>query len=134
MQGLAACLLRARCTYQRELAKQIELLESARVISIRRSAGRAWLRPARQQKRKSGRDVGPLGSRASRTAALLADSRLSPIRVLQFACWSRIGTTALMVVRPTTESISSRPPICSKRSRMLANPTPHVKTSFSPTN
>ena len=57
-----------------------------------------------------------------------------PIRVLQFACWSRIGTTALTVVRPTTESISSRPPICSKRSRMLANPTPHVKASFWPTN
>jgi hypothetical protein len=29
----------------------------------------------------------------------------------QGRCWSRIGTTALMVVRPTTESISSRPPI-----------------------
>ena len=69
------------------------------------------------------RDRGVVGG-ARRTAAPLADSRLSPIRVLQFACWSRIGTTALTVVRPTTESISSCPPICSKRSRMLANPTP----------
>src|SRR5215475_4369220 len=40
----------------------------------------------------------------------------------QDRCWSRIGTTALTVVRPTMESISSRPPICCKRSRMLANP------------
>jgi hypothetical protein len=56
------------------------------------------------------RDRGVVGG-ALRTAAPLADSRLSPIRVLQFACWSRIGTTALTVVRPTTESISSRPPI-----------------------
>src|SRR5262245_55549352 len=49
-------------------------------------------------------------------------------------CWSRIGTTALTVVRPTTESISSRPPICCKRSRMLANPTPRVGAFFWPTN
>src|SRR5262249_47625761 len=71
---------------------------------------------------------------ARRTAAPLTDPRLSPIRVLQFACWSRIGTTALTVVRPTTESISSRPPICCKRSRMLANPTPRVGAFFWPIN
>src|SRR5215467_14539033 len=52
----------------------------------------------------------------------------------QDRCWSRIGTTALTVVRPTTESISSRPPICCKRSRMLANPTPRVGAFFWPIN
>lgn len=52
----------------------------------------------------------------------------------QDRCWSRIGTTALTVVRPTTESISSRPPICCKRSRMLANPTPRMGASFWPIN
>src|SRR5262245_47068974 len=52
----------------------------------------------------------------------------------QDRCWSRIGTTALTVVRPTPESISSRPPICCKRSRMLANPTPRVGAFFWPIN
>jgi hypothetical protein len=41
----------------------------------------------------------------------MASQGLRRSEVLQFACWSRIGTTALTVVRPTTESISSRPPI-----------------------
>src|SRR6266566_7185760 len=38
--------------------------------------------------------------------------------------YARIGTVALTSVRPTVESISSRPPTWCRRSRMLASPTP----------
>src|SRR5262245_53797577 len=55
-------------------------------------------------------DRGVVGG-ARRTAAPLADSSFPRSKCFQFACWSRIGTTALTVVRPTTESTSSRPPI-----------------------
>src|SRR5262249_45512934 len=48
---------------------------------------------------------------ARRTAAPLADSSFPRSKCFQFACWSRIGTTALTVVRPPPESTSSRPPI-----------------------
>jgi hypothetical protein len=44
--GAAACLLRARYTCRRELANQIQLPESARVISTQGGAGWAWLCPA----------------------------------------------------------------------------------------